>query len=367
VWREARKFTWVDGERTIHFGPSDDAVARLGGPGFTLLTTPRAAAAAPHIASAAGAVHEVGRGQVHDLAAGLLGTVSGDRLVALGGGRVVDVAKALTAAARAGVAPGNVAPGGEVRALAVPTTLSGAEMTAGHRHATGVDETIPRVRAAVVIFDPVLAASQPVEELAASSANALGHAVEGPCTVRANPVATLAAHEAARLIAAGWAADEPDRETLALGALLAGYVIDSTGLGLHHVLAQTLVRVLGAGHGQANAVMLPHTTPALAQRTPAAIAALDAAVGAAGEGSAPGSGGAVSARDAQRSPAVAAGLVALARTLAARAGAPRISALGLDTSRLGEAADAAAARPQLANTPPAADAAEIRAIYEAAL
>ena len=79
-----------------------DAVAQLGGPGYTLLTTPRAAAAAPWIAAAAGAVHEVGRGQVHELAGGLLATVSGDRLVALGGGRVVDVAKALAAAARAG-------------------------------------------------------------------------------------------------------------------------------------------------------------------------------------------------------------------------------------------------------------------------
>ena len=158
--------------------------------------------------------------------------------------------------------------------MAVPTTLSGAEMTRGHRHARGVDESVPRVRPAVVVFDPALAASQPEHELAASSLNALGHAVEGPCTVQANPVATLAAHEAARLIAEGWArADGPDRDALALGALLAGYTIDSTGLGLHHVLAQTLVRVAGTGHGPANAVMLPHTLGALAWRFPDRIAA----------------------------------------------------------------------------------------------
>ena len=153
--------------------------------------------------------------------------------------------------------------------MAVPTTLSGAEMTSGHRHATGVDDATPRVRPAVVVFDPALAASQPIPELAASSLNALGHAVEGPCTVRANPVATLAAHEAARLIAAGWSTDEPDREALALGALLAGYVIDSTGLGLHHVVAQSLVRAAGAGHGPANAAVLPHTIGALATPHPA--------------------------------------------------------------------------------------------------
>ena len=56
------------------------------------------------------------------------------------------------------------------------------------------------MRPAVVVFDPALAASQPVPELAASSLNALGHAVEGAVQVRANPVATLAAHEAARLL-----------------------------------------------------------------------------------------------------------------------------------------------------------------------
>jgi len=30
-----KSFDWVDGERTIHFGPADDAVTHLGGPGFT--------------------------------------------------------------------------------------------------------------------------------------------------------------------------------------------------------------------------------------------------------------------------------------------------------------------------------------------
>jgi alcohol dehydrogenase class IV len=350
-----RRFTWVDGERTIHFGPADDAVEALGGPGYTLLTTERAAKAAPHVVGAAGAVHRVGPGQVQELAGDLLDSVSGDRLVALGGGRVVDVTKALAAAARAGA--GAAPPRGDVRAMAVPTTLSGAEMTSGHRHARAVAESTPRVRAAVVVFDPALAASQPVEELAASSLNALGHAVEGPCTVNANPVATLAAHESARLLAAGWPGAEPDRETLALGALLAGYVIDSTGLGLHHVLAQTLVRMAGAGHGPANAAMLPHTIAALARRAPEPIAALDAAVG----------GEAAAALDAERSPAVAGGLVAVARAIAARAGAGGLRAIGVDPADLAACADAAAERPQLANTPPAADRDEILAIYEAAL
>ena len=120
-------------------------------------------------------------------------------------------------------------------------------MTRIHRHAAGVDESTPRVRCAVVVVDPALAASQPEADLAASSLNALGHAIEAPCMVNANPVATLAAHEAARLLRDGWAGAAPDRDTLALGSLLAGYALDNTGLALHHVLAQTLVRLAGVG------------------------------------------------------------------------------------------------------------------------
>jgi alcohol dehydrogenase class IV len=341
-------FTWADGERRIHFGRgvAAGAVEALGGPGYTLLTTERASAAAPQLAEAAGAVHHVGPGKVHELAGDLLPQVSGDRIVALGGGRVIDVAKALAAA------------GGSARAMAVPTTLSGAEMTRGHRHARGVEESTPRVRAAVVVFDPALAASQPERELAASTLNALGHAVEGPCTVMANPVATLAAREAARLLAAGWSGDEPDRDALALGALLAGYTIDSTGLGLHHVLAQTLVRVAGAGHGPANAALLPHTIGALGRRAPEAIAALNAAV--TGASPASGAGG---RPDVPRDD----DLAAIALRIRERAGAAGLGDIGVDPADLGACADAAAARPQLANTPPAAGRAEILALYESAV
>ncbi len=153
--------------------------------------------------------------------------------------------------------------------MAIPTTLSGAEMTRGHRHAAGVDEATPRVRCAVVVYDPALAASQPRARAGgerAQRARPRGRgAVHGrtPTRSRRSPRTTPRAGSSARSRGA-----EPDRDELALGALLAGYTIDSTGFGLHHVLAQTLVRHGLAGHGQANAIMLPHTIPALARRCP---------------------------------------------------------------------------------------------------
>src|SRR5688572_24201561 len=112
-------FTWQDGERTIRFGRGALASAReLLGVGFCLLTTPRAEASAPELAAAASTVHHVPPGRVDELAGELRDRVSGTLLVAFGGGRVIDVTKALAAAA-----------GPETRAAAIPTTLSAAEMT----------------------------------------------------------------------------------------------------------------------------------------------------------------------------------------------------------------------------------------------
>ena len=317
----ADEFTWQDGERTIRFGRGTVASAgELLGEGYAVLTPPRAERSAPDVVAAARAVHHVPGGRVDELAAQLRATVSGELLVALGGGRVIDVAKALAAAA-----------GPPVRAAAIPTTLSAAEMSRIHRHAAGVDPGTPTVRPAIVINDPALSASQPAPELAAIAANSLGHAVEGAVTVRASPVPVLAAREAVRLTDAAYANGEPDRDALALAALLSGYTIDQAGLGLHHVLCQTLVRLGGAGHGPANAAMLPHTIEALRRRDPAAIVA-----------------------------------AALARELARRAGAQRLRDIGVDEERLEACVQAAAERPQLRNTPPAADAAEIRELYRAA-
>jgi alcohol dehydrogenase class IV len=329
------RFTFNDGERTIRFGPGvvAEAVDVLGGPGYTLLTTERTARMAPRVVEAAAAVHHVPHGLVEDVAGELLAIVEGDRLVGLGGGRVVDAAKSLAAA--------RTAAGHPTRALAIPTTLSGAEMSGGHRIAKGAASEL-RVRCAVVVNDPALSASQPVPALAASAANALGHAAEAPCTVHANPVATLAALEGARTIAAAFRrrGDEPDRHALALGALLAGYAIGSAGLGLHHVLAQTLVRAAGASHGQANAALLPHTLGALAWRFPAQAVALEEALG--------------------EDPSDAAG------RLAGLARAGGIRELGIEADALRRCADVAAERAELDATPPRADRAELLAIYESA-
>ena len=321
-------FTWQDGERTIRFGRGAiEAADELLGDGYALLTTARAESSAPRVVERAAVVHHVGPGLVDELAAELLDQVDAPLVVALGGGRVIDTAKAIagTTGARAG---------------AIPTTLSAAEMTKVHRLPKGREQGARRVRPAIVLNDPDLCASQPEDQLAASAANALAHAVEAPATTLASPVPTLAAREAQRLIDTAYLVDDEalgpgPREQLALAALLAGYAIDASWYGLSHVLSQTLVRVGGAGHGPANAAVLPYTIAALERRTPGRV-------------------------DPDGS------LARLAHRLAKLAGADGIRNLGVDEGRLDACADAAAQRPELDLTPPRADRDELREIYAAA-
>jgi alcohol dehydrogenase class IV len=215
-------------------------------------------------------------------------------------------------------------------------------MTAVHRHAKGVATDTSRVRPAIVINDPALSASQPLRELAESAANALGHAVEGPLTPLRNPAATALAGQGARLLAEGLAdAPEPSgRDRLALGSLLCGYVIGTTWYGLHHVLAQTVVRFAGLGHGAANAILLPHTLAALTERFPVELGTLAGALGA--------------------------DPIGVARWFAELTGTVTLSAAGIDRAALADCAEQAAGRPELGLTPPAASAEELLEILERA-
>lgn len=323
-------FTWRDGERLIRFGAgcADEAVDLFGGPGYTLLTSPSCEQMRPDLVAAAGELHRVPAGWVDEVSAELLPAVGGDRLVAFGGGRVIDVAKAI-AAARGGDP--------STRAMAVPTTLSGAEMTWVHRLPRGIVEARNR-RPTVVLNDPRLSASQALPGLAASSLNAFAHAAEGPCTLGSNPVATLVGDQALELLVSGWADGAPKREMLALGALLAGYVIDSTWYGLHHVVSQTVVRLAGVEHATANAVLLPHTLPMLAARFPDRFDSIERSLGKS--------------------------LVEAAAGIAAGAGLD--ARLDIDAAQAAECAAATVEREELDLTPPRPSEQQLRELYEQA-
>lgn len=314
-------FIWRDAGRTVAFRSNGVAQApqlllEHDLSPFELLSTPRALRDAPELAAAASAVHEVASGSVPDLAAELLPRVKSRSLVALGGGRTIDVAKAVASVAGARVA-------------AIPTTMSGAEMTGIHRLPAGAESGVASmVRPALVIADPGAMTSQPEAELRASSMNALGHGADSLYTPFANPLSEMSALRGAELIATSLDQDPEERNpsSLALGSLLCGYAIDSGMFGVHHVVCQTLVRVCGSPHAETNAAILPRSLALLVARAPDRLADLAAAIETDPE-------------DIE------------ARTLQLGGDPAGLAAIGADRGRLDHALDSMVVRPELAFVP----------------
>jgi alcohol dehydrogenase class IV len=314
-------FVWRDAGRTVVFRRNGVAQApqlllehELSP--FELLSTPRALAGAAELAEAATTVHEVAPGQVPELAAGLLDRVESRSLVALGGGRPIDVAKAVASVTGARVA-------------AIPTTMSGAEMTGIHRLPSAAETRVgSMVRPALVVADPVAMTSQTEADLRASSMNALAHGADSLYTPFASPVSVMMALRGAELIATSLDHDPGQRDPaqLALGSLLCGYAIDSAMFGLHHVVCQTLVRVCGSPHAETNAAILPRALALLAGRAPDRLADLAAAIETGSEG-------------------------IEARTLQLGGDPAGLGAIGADRARLDQALDSMIVRPELAFVP----------------
>jgi alcohol dehydrogenase class IV len=329
-------FIWRDAGRTVVFRQKGVAQAsRLlhehDFEPFELLTTSSGLAAAPELAAVAAAVHVVPAGPVPGLAATLVETAVSPSLVAFGGGRPIDVAKAVASVTGARVA-------------AIPTTMSGAEMTAIHRLPAGAESRVASmVRPALVVADPVAMTSQPEADLRASAMNALAHGADSLCTPFANPVSEMTALRGAELIASALDQDREERNpaSLALGSLLCGYAIDSGMFGIHHVICQTLVRVCGSPHAQTNAAILPRTLALLVARAPDRLAGLAAAI-------------ATDPEDIE------------ARVLQLGGDPAGLGAIGADRDRLDQALDSMIARPELAFVPDPPDRAELEQLIESA-
>jgi alcohol dehydrogenase class IV len=329
-----KEFTWRDGERTIHFrdgvvGDATEILNRHGFDDYELLTTERAmGAASVELAEDSRCFHHVPPGPVNEVAARLIEDVEGSNLVALGGGRVIDAAKAIAAVRGARVA-------------ALPTTLSGAEMTRIHRLPEGHEAPGGLVRPEVVIADPPLMVGLPEERLRASAMNALAHGADCLYTPLANPVSEMAALRGATLIAKALDTDLEKRDPaqLALGSILCAYALDSALFGIHHVVCQTIVRVMRIAHAETNATMLPRTMEALISRAPKQMTALARALGV--------------KRDKLRD-----------RIEELGGGPRRLSDLGADADRMAEVTKAVVARPELQLTPDVPGEREIRALIE---
>jgi alcohol dehydrogenase class IV/protocatechuate 3,4-dioxygenase beta subunit len=192
--------------------------------------------------------------EVADAARKQAAAVGADAVLSLGGGSATGTAKAVALTTGLPV-------------IAVPTTYAGSEvtpvwgLTEGDRKTTGVDS---RVLPRLVIYDPELTASLPGPVSAASGLNAMAHAVEAFWAPGRNPVSSLTAGEAIRVLAAALpavlrdGADTGARGDLLYGAYLAGTAFAVTGSGLHHKICHILGGRYDLPHAQTHAIMLPY-------------------------------------------------------------------------------------------------------------
>ena len=200
-----------------------------------------------------------------------------DWVAAVGGGSVIDVAKAAAGLLGAGLAPVEYHNGAEIPVsripfLAVPTTAgTGSEATTVSvltNADTGTKKSIrhPSFMPRLVILDPDLLKSCPASVIASSGMDAFSQAIESFVSIHATWLTDELALEAISLIGVGL--DNPlrgenadVRQDLLEGSYLAGLALSNARLGIIHGLAHPLGARFHAPHGLVCAVCL---APALA-------------------------------------------------------------------------------------------------------
>ena len=214
----------------------------------------------------------------------LLNQIRPDHVIAVGGGSVMDAAKAMrlfyeqpskTMAEptlpfldpRKRVADYS-REAHRVRLIAIPTTSgTGSEVspaaviTYGTRKETLVDYSlVPDV----AIVDPMLTLSLPPAITADSGVDALTHALEAVVSIFASPFTDAFCVQAARLIfdalprAYADGSDVQARTDMANAATLAGLAFSNAFVGTNHALAHAVGARFALPHGRTNGIFLPH-------------------------------------------------------------------------------------------------------------
>ncbi len=215
-----------------------------------------------------------GSSAVDHLAASL-GRSNADWVVAVGGGRVLDGAKAARFAAELGpvdlatVTPAQAAPDPPRRRLvALPTTSgSGAEVT-WTTDLLGPDggpfEVAHRAMMPEwALVDPALAEGLGVDLVVDGGFEVLANATEAYLSAWANPLSDALATSAVATVlerlphAVRWSEDPDAREALHYAATSAGLASSNAQRGVAHALARALVAPTGLSYGRLAGVALP--------------------------------------------------------------------------------------------------------------
>jgi maleylacetate reductase len=229
-----------------------------------------------------------------------------DALISIGGGSVIDATKVVQKCLSddlfdetALLAWRNARERGDssskkfVPHLCVPTTLSGAEFTcfagirnpvSGLKDAFFAAQLLPRT----LIFDAALSRRTPETLWLSSGVRALDHAIEGICSLGANPFAdTLALAGIARLVdnltrTKAAPADLSARRESQVGSWFAAApLMSAVSMGASHAIGHALGSLLDVPHGITSCVVLPAVMQFNHEAIPGRFQCLAAALGGA--------------------------------------------------------------------------------------
>lgn len=276
-----------------------------------------------------------------DRAGGLARDLGARLVVGLGGGSVLDAAKAVALLASN---PGSIEDyeGRErytvppLPVLAVPTTCgTGSEVTwvavithTGRRFKMSIKG--PAMFPVAALVDPDLLASLPPALVASTGMDALVHAIEAytvkPATFITDAFAVQAVRMSFLFLKRAWADirnDHEARDGVMKSSLLAGLSFGNSDVGAVHCLSESVGALLDTPHGVANAVFLPFVMEFNLPAASGRYAELARAVGL--EGGTPES--------------LARRLIREIRELAGAIGIPEFQHLGIPEERFREIAD----------------------------
>jgi alcohol dehydrogenase class IV len=202
-----------------------------------------------------------------------------DMVIAIGGGSVIDGAKAIAALA---TNPGDVLDYLEVVGnglpltarplpfIAVPTTAgTGSEVTrnavlGSPEHGVKASLRSPMMLAKAAIVDPDLTLGLPPNLTASTGLDALTQLIEPFVSPRANPLTDALCRDGIRRAAVhlpcAWSnrTDRVARENMSLASLFGGLALANAGLGVVHGFAAPVGGMFEAPHGAVCAAILPH-------------------------------------------------------------------------------------------------------------
>lgn len=195
-------------------------------------------------------------------------------IIAVGGGSVIDVGKAVSILATNGGAIRNYEGRGlyqqsPLKLIAIPTTVgTGSEVTRGCV-ISDPDRRLkmviagPALEATLAIIDPLMVESLPTAVVRTTAMDALTHAIEGLVSRLASPITDALNKEAITLIAhnikpAVTQGDVKAVVELQIAATITGMGFGNSLLGLVHSMSHPISAHYQVPHGIANAILLPY-------------------------------------------------------------------------------------------------------------